>query len=72
MRAFVLHCGAGALDRPGVEAAARECRALSAAGELFPRARKRLLTLTHDRLPAGLPAGTELQTACDWFLENAR
>jgi predicted AAA+ superfamily ATPase len=52
--------------------AARECRALSAAGELFPRARKRLLTLTHDRLPAGLPAGTELQTACDWFLENAR
>ena len=49
--------------------AAREGRALSAAGELFPRARKRLLTLTDDRLPAELPAGTEVQTACDWFLE---
>ena len=51
--------------------AAREGRALSAAGELFPRARKRLLTLTDDRLPAELPAGTEVQTACDWFLEDA-
>ena len=52
--------------------AAREFRALSAAGELFPRARKRLLTLTDDRLPADLPAGTEVQTACDWFLQDAR
>ena len=52
--------------------AAREFRALSGAGKLFPRARKRLLTLTHDRLPADLPAGTEVQTACEWFLEDAR
>ena len=50
--------------------AAREFRALSGAGKLFPRARKRLLTLTDDRLPADLPAGTEVQTACEWFLDG--
>ena len=52
--------------------ATRECRALAAAGTLFPRARKRLLTLTHDTIPAELPAGTEVQTACEWLLDKAR
>ena len=52
--------------------AAREWRALTAAGTLFPRARKRLLTLTQDGLPAESPAGTEVQTACEWLLQNAR
>ena len=50
--------------------ATREFRALSGAGKLFPRARKRLLTLTDDRRPADLPAGTEVQTACEWFLDG--
>ena len=51
--------------------ATRESRALAAAGNRFPRARKRLLTLTHDGTPADLPAGTEVQTACEWLLEGA-
>ena len=52
--------------------ATRECRALAAAGNRFPRARKRLLTLTHEGIPAELPAGTEVQTACEWLLEDAQ
>ena len=52
--------------------AERESRALTAAGKLFPRARKRLLTLTQDGIPAESPAGTEVQTACEWLLEGAR
>ncbi len=48
--------------------AARELRALAAAGERYPRARKRLLTLTRDGVPAGLPAGTEVQAAHEWLL----
>ena len=52
--------------------ATRECRALAAAGSRFPRARKRLLTLTHEGTAADLPAGTEVQTACEWLLEEAR
>ncbi len=49
----------------------RESRALTAAGKLFPRARKRLLTLTHDGIPAELPAGIEVHTACEWLLKDA-
>ena len=57
---------------PGARAtAARECRALAAAGRLFPRARKRLLTATRDGLPAEPPAGTETQNAGEWLLEDA-
>ena len=52
--------------------ATRECRALVAAGNRFPRARKRLLTLTHDGIPAELPAGIKVQTACEWLLEGTR
>ena len=52
--------------------AARESRALAEAGNRFPRARKRLLTLTHEGTPAEVPAGTEVQTACEWLLEGAR
>ena len=51
--------------------AERECRALTAAGKLLPRARKRLLTLTQDGFPAESPAGTEVQTAWEWLLEDA-
>lgn len=52
--------------------AARESRALAAAGKQFPQARKRLLTLTQDAVPTSFPAGTEVQTACEWFLGGAR
>ena len=52
--------------------AARESRALAAAGRQFPAARKRLLTLTQDGFPAESPAGTEVQTAWEWLLERAR
>ena len=51
--------------------AERECRALTAAGKRFPRARKRLLTLTQDAFPAESPAGTEVLTAWEWLLEDA-
>ena len=52
--------------------AKRECRALAAAGKLFPRARRRLLTLTQDGLPADPPTGTEMQSACEWLLQGVR
>ena len=48
--------------------AAREFRALAAAGALFPQARKRLLTLTRDSMPAEAPAEMEVQTAYEWLL----
>ena len=48
--------------------AAREFRALAAGGVLFPQARKRLLTLTRDVLPAEAPADVEVQAACEWLL----
>ena len=37
-------------------------------GALFPEARKRLLTLTRDGLPAEAPADVEVQSACEWLL----
>ncbi len=51
--------------------AAREYRALAAGGEMFPDARRLLLTLLRDGLPAEVPAGMEVRTACEWFLETA-
>ena len=48
--------------------AARELRALTAGGVLFPRARKWLLTLTRDGLPAEAPADVEVQAAWEWLL----
>ena len=48
--------------------AARELRALTAGGVLFPHARKRLLTLTRDGLPAEAPADVEVQAAWEWLL----
>ena len=48
--------------------AARELRALAAGGLLFPRARKRLLALTRDGLPAEAPADVEVQAAWEWLL----
>ena len=54
------------LSDPGT--AGRELRALAAAGGRFPRARRRLLTLTRDGIPDGLPDGVEAQPAYEWLL----
>ncbi len=58
-------------DASVLSTAARKCRALAEAGQRFPSARRRLLTLTRDGFPAETPAGTEVQTACEWLLEDA-
>ena len=56
------------LSDPGT--AARECRALDAAGRQFPGARKRLLVLTGDGLSAEEPPETQVQTAWEWLLNS--
>ena len=48
--------------------AERELRALEAAGEAFPDARKLLLTLHRDGIPPALPAGVTAQPAYAWAL----
>lgn len=48
--------------------AERELRALSEAGQLAPRARARLLTLTQDGLPAEVPEGIAAEPAYAWLL----
>lgn len=48
--------------------AARELRALDEAGAMFPRATRRLLTLTADAMPTGAPAGVIVQPAYEWLL----
>ena len=49
--------------------AAREFRALDAAGAQHPQARRRLLTLTQDGLPAQAPADVDVRPAYDWMLD---
>ncbi len=48
----------------------RELRALQAAGERFPDAGKRLLTLDRDDLPRTLPEGVTADAAWDWMLND--
>ena len=55
-------------DLSDAATAERELRALAAAGERFPGAGKRLVTLTRDGIPAGLPAGVEGLPAAEWLL----
>ena len=56
-------------DASDTATAARELRALAAAGSQFPRADKRLITLTGDGVPLQPPAGTTVQAAAEWLLE---
>jgi len=49
----------------------RELRALVDAGKMFPRASKRLLTLTQDSMPADVPADVTAQPAYEWFLRDS-
>jgi hypothetical protein len=48
----------------------RELRALAAAGADFPRARKRLLMLTHDQLPVTTAKGVVMQPVYEWLLSD--
>ena len=58
---------ADASDRGAAE---REVRALTAAGEQFPDAGMRLLTLTRDGIPDTLPDGVVAQPAWVWMLDT--
>ena len=55
-------------DASDTATAARELRALAAAGSQFPQADKRLITLTGDAAPLQPPAGTTVQAAAEWLL----
>jgi hypothetical protein len=46
----------------------RELRALAGAGRSFPRAGKRLLTLTRDGAPPEVPTDVIVQPAYEWML----
>ena len=59
-------------DLSDVATATRELRALAAAGERFPHARKLLITLTGDAGAVPPPAGVEVQSAAEWLLEPYR
>lgn len=48
----------------------RELRALMAAGEMYPSARQRLLTLARDSAPSEVPPGVVVQPACEWMLTS--
>ncbi len=50
--------------------AEREFRALNAAGEQYPDAGMRLLTLTSDGIPGAMPDGVTAQPAWAWMLEH--
>ncbi|MEW6429360.1 MAG: hypothetical protein AB1568_15155, partial [Thermodesulfobacteriota bacterium] len=48
--------------------AGRELRALAEAGDLYPGATLRLLTLTRDGAPVDTPPGVLVQPAYEWML----
>ena len=57
-------------DLSDAAVAERELRALAAAGEQFPDAGKRLLTLGRGDIPSTLPDGVIAETACEWMLNG--
>lgn len=57
-------------DASSAATAERELRALAEAGEVYPQARQRLLTLTRDQAPAEVPAGVTVQPAYEWLLAD--
>jgi predicted AAA+ superfamily ATPase len=59
-------------DPSDAAAADRELRALNEAGRLFPKAKRRLLTLTRDALPPKIPRGVEAQPAYEWMLATRK
>ena len=57
-------------DLSDAAVAERELRALAAAGEQFPDAGKRLLTLDRDGLPSTRPDGVIVEAANVWMLND--
>ena len=57
-----------AADPTDAGTADRELRALVDAAPAFPRATRRLLTLTRDAMPADVPKGIVVQPAYEWLL----
>ena len=55
-------------DASDAATATRELRALASAGRQFPRAAKRLITLTGDAIPVQPPPATSVTAAAEWFL----
>ena len=55
-------------DATEAATAERELRALAEAGRLYPKAVRRLLTLTQDATPTDVPAGVLVQPAYEWML----
>ena len=50
----------------------RELRALEDAGAEYPRAKRRVLTLTFDLFPAAAPRGMIVQPAWEWLLDRVQ
>jgi hypothetical protein len=50
------------------EAAERELRALEDVAKVYPKATRRLLTLTRDIMPDDVPEGVVVQAAYEWLL----
>jgi len=57
-----------AADATEDSTAGRELQALEEAGRLYPKAVRRLLTLTQDAMPKDVPAGILAQPAYEWIL----
>jgi predicted AAA+ superfamily ATPase len=57
-------------DPSDTATAERELRALLEAGRLFPKATRRLLTLTRDGIPSRVPRGIRAQAAYEWMLAD--
>jgi hypothetical protein len=55
-------------EATGAVTSERELRALAEAGQLYPKATRRLLTLTRDGPPAQVPDGIVAQAAYEWLL----
>lgn len=56
-------------DLAATDTTARELRALEEAAKAYPRAKRRLLVLTHDQVPAELEASVEVQATYQWLLD---
>ena len=66
-RAELIQVCADLSDAPVLD---RELRALEAAGERFPDAGRRLLTLDRGHLPRTLPDGVVMEAAWEWMLND--
>ncbi len=58
-------------DTTHAETLNRELRALEEAGRVFPKAHRRLLTLTRDTMPTDVPRGVIVQAGYEWMLRSA-